>query len=283
MCKVHIMNCNNGTFNGRPQVHCSHKIYVSSIKPPYCDYKIKIWNGGGVSIKKFRNEWKYILTNQELSLLKSRVSQILDVDPHTPSNGRYLIHSLYFDDHSNTSLATTNSGLSKRFKWRIRYYGDDLSYIVLEKKEKWESRCHKKSCKITVDEYNAIVNGNILDLIDDTEKPLIKELAVDMLTKEYKPKIIIDYERIAYVEPITNVRITFDMKISASYELDKFLEGDYLNFYVMPSGINLLEVKFDDILPSHIRRIVESYGFKQTSFSKYLYGRKIINEIVKFA
>ena len=91
------------------------------------------------------------------------------------------------------------------------------------------------------------------------------------------PKVIIDYERIAYVEEITNVRITFDMKISASYELDNFLDGDYQSLYILQSGLNVLEVKFDDILPSHIRNIVESYSFKQSSFSKYYYGRKIID------
>lgn len=98
-----------------------------------------------------------------------------------------------------------------------------------------------------------------------------------MLIHNYKPKVIIDYERIAYVEEITNVRITFDMKISASYELENFLDGDYQNFYILPSGLNVLEVKFDDILPSHIRNIVESYSFKQGSFSKYYYGRKILD------
>ena len=102
-----------------------------------------------------------------------------------------------------------------------------------------------------------------------------------MLTKGYKPNVIIDYERIAYVESITNVRITFDLKISASHELEKFLDGNYLKYYLMPSGINLLEVKFDEILPSHIRRIVESYCFKQTSFSKYLYGRKMIDNCMR--
>ena len=192
-------------------------------------------------------------------------------------NGRYVIHSLYFDDYKDTSIYTTNSGLSKRFKWRIRYYGNDLSYIMLEKKEKIESRCHKKSCRLTVDEYNQIVSGDLTDLIFETEKKLIKELAVDMLIHNYMPKIIIDYERIAYVEEITNVRITFDMKISASYELENFLDGDYQCFYLLPSGINVLEVKFDDILPSYIRNIVESYSFNQESFSKYYYGRKIID------
>ena len=148
---------------------------------------------------------------------------------------------------------------------------------MLEKKEKIEGRCHKKSCKITIDEYNQIVSGDLTDLIFETEKKLIKELAVDMLIHNYKPKVIIDYERIAYVEEITNVRITFDMKISASYELENFLDGDYQSFYVLPSGMNVLEVKFDDILPSNIRNIVESYNFKQGSFSKYYYGRKIID------
>lgn len=231
--------------------------------------------------KIYRNEWKYTLSNQELSLLKTRLSEIMEIDPHTPPSGRYLIHSLYFDDYKDTSLYDTNSGLSKRFKWRIRYYGDDLSYIVLEKKEKLESRCHKKSCNLTLDEYNSIVSGDILEIAYDTNKQLIKELAVYMLMYDYRPKVIVDYERIAYVEEITNVRITFDMKMSASEEIDKFLDGDYQNYYFLPSGENLLEVKFDDILPSHIRNIVESYNFKQTSFSKYYYGRKIIDSYMR--
>ncbi len=205
----------------------------------------------------------------------------MELDPHTPKEGRYLIHSLYFDDYKDTSVYTTDSGLSKRFKWRIRYYGDDLTYIVLEKKEKLEGRCHKKSCKLTIPEYESIVSGNITDIVYDTDKDLIKELACDMLTKDYRPKVIVDYERVAYVEEITNVRITFDMKICASYELEHFLDGDYTKFYVLPSGVNVLEVKFDDILPSYIRNIVESYGFKQSSFSKYYYCRKIIDSYMR--
>ena len=205
----------------------------------------------------------------------------MELDSHIKDKGRYLIHSLYFDDYKDTSVYTTIAGLSERFKWRIRYYDDDLSYIVLERKEKKEGRCHKKSCVLTVKEYELITSGNVLELVYDTKKRVIKELIRDMLMYDYRPKIIIDYERIAYVEEITNVRITFDMKIAASYELEQFLNGDYTKFYINPSGINILEVKFDDILPSHIRNIIESYGFKQTSFSKYYYGRKIVDSYLR--
>lgn len=230
-----------------------------------------------VLIKKYRNEWKYNLTNQQLSLLKSRISEVLDLDPHTPKCGKYVIHSLYFDDYKDQSVYTTDSGLSKRFKWRIRFYDEDLDYIVLERKEKIDSRCHKKSCKLTLDEYEKIVSGNITDIVYDTDKNLIKELARDIMLYNYVPKVIVDYERIAFVEEITNVRITFDTKISASYDFDNFLNGDYVKYYIQPSNQNVLEVKFDDVLPSYIKKIVESYEFKQTSFSKYYYCRRILD------
>ena len=230
-------------------------------------------------MKKYRHEWKYILNNQELSLLKSRISEVMEIDPHTPKCGKYVIHSLYFDDYQDQALYETLIGLRKRFKWRIRYYDDDLTYLVLEKKEKLDGRCHKKSCRLTLDEYEKITS-DITELVYDTKKPLIKELARDMMIYNYKPKVIVDYERIAYVEEITNVRITFDMKISASYQLDEFLKGDYLKFYVNSSKENILEVKFDDILPSYIKNIIESYGFKQSSFSKYYFARKILNSYI---
>ena len=48
---------------------------------------------GGLSImKKYRSEWKYTLTNQELSLLKSRLSEVMEIDPHTPS-GRKIFNT----------------------------------------------------------------------------------------------------------------------------------------------------------------------------------------------
>ena len=247
-------------------------------KTHYIGYNIK---KVGEIIKKYRNEWKYCLTNQELSLLKSRISEVLELDPHTPKSGRYVIHSLYFDDYKDTAVYTKDSGLLKRFKWRIRYYDDDLSFIALERKEKLNNRCHKKKCLLTLKEYKKIVSGNILDIVYDTDKELIKELARDIMLYNYTPKVIIDYERIAYVEEITNVRVTFDVKIRASSDIDHFLDRDYTSFYINPSGVNVLEVKFNDILPSHIRKIIESYGFKQTAFSKYYYGRKIIDSYLR--
>ena len=45
-----------------------------------------------ITIKKYRSEWKYTLTNQELSLLKSRLSEVMEIDSHTPP-GRKILNS----------------------------------------------------------------------------------------------------------------------------------------------------------------------------------------------
>ena len=45
------------------------------------------------NIKVYRSEWKYTLTNQELSLLKSRLSKVMEIDSHTPP-GRKIFNTL---------------------------------------------------------------------------------------------------------------------------------------------------------------------------------------------
>ena len=228
-----------------------------------------------IDIKKYRTEWKYNLNNQQLSLLKSRISSLLVLDEHSKKD-KYIVHTLYFDNYKNIITRMNDLGNNKRFKWRIRYYNDDINYIVLEKKEKLNNRSHKKVCPITLKEYEDILSFN-MNLLYETDKLLIKELFRDIMLYNFVPRIIIDYERIAYTEKVTNVRVTFDLKISVSSDIDNFLNGSYHKYPINPGNYNVLEVKFDDILPSYIRKVIESYGFNQTSYSKCYYGMKMIN------
>lgn len=225
---------------------------------------------------KYRNEWKYYLSEPDFELIENKLSKVLSLDSHTNSSGKYLIHSLYFDDYTNSCMFDNDAGLGKRYKWRIRYYGDDLSYITLEKKEKLNSLCKKRSCKLTIGQFNDIINENISDVLWNTDDKLLKEFCIEVMTRRFRPKVIIDYERTAYVEPITNVRITFDKNISASLELDKFISGGYTRTPLLRKDRHILEVKFDDILPSYIKQAAYINSLKQTTFSKYYLSRSLL-------
>ena len=84
---------------------------------------------------KPRHEWKHEITAADRLVLSARLSAVARRDRHG-QNGRYEIRSLYFDDLRDTALREKLDGVAKREKFRIRYYGGDISYICLEKKSK---------------------------------------------------------------------------------------------------------------------------------------------------
>ncbi|MBQ0036974.1 MAG: polyphosphate polymerase domain-containing protein [Firmicutes bacterium] len=224
----------------------------------------------------YRNEWKYYLNEPSIKIIENKLDKVLRLDEHTGILNKYLIHSLYFDDYTNSCKFDNDAGLGKRYKWRIRYYDDDLSYITLEKKEKLNSLCKKRSCKLTLEQYYDIINNNISQVLWNTDNKLLKEFCIEVMTRRFRPKVIIDYERTAYVEPITNVRITFDRNISASLELNKFITGGYTRTPLLPKDRHILEVKFNDILPSYIKQATHIKDLQQHTFSKYYLSRSLL-------
>lgn len=111
---------------------------------------------------------------------------------------------------------------------------------------------------------------------------MLKEFCIDIATKRLVPRVIINYEREAFVEIVSNVRITLDYNISASDELERFLTGDYLRIPVLENKKHVLEVKFDDVLPSYIKAVLQANVLGQQSFSKYYLGRIAVQDKKKY-
>lgn len=232
-------------------------------------------------MKKYRNEWKYCCTERELLNVEARTKGILSLDSHAADNGGYVVHSLYFDDYSYSCAGDTEMGIGERYKYRIRYYGDNPETLRLERKEKKYGRCRKQACSISVQDFEYIMSGQIEEIFWHTDNTVLKQFCVDVWKRGFGPKVIIDYERVAYVEEITNVRITFDKNITASADVEHFLEGGYIAVPILEKDKHILEVKFDDILPGYIKKAVYVNTLQQTSFSKYYIGLKKAKRIRK--
>lgn len=217
-----------------------------------------------------------------MTSLKERLISVLPYDSHAGENGKYEIHSLYFDDYKDTCARVNVAGEGRRFKYRIRYYGNNSEQLWLEKKEKLNSYCHKRKCSLTPEEYRLLMDGRAIDVFWNTDEQLLKEFCIDIITKRFLPRIIIDYEREAFVETITNIRITMDYNISASDEVEQFLSEDYIKIPILEKKKHVLEVKFDDVLPSHIKAALQANILGQRSFSKYYLGRIAVQEKKKY-
>ena len=102
----------------------------------------------------------------------------------------------------------------------------------------------------------------------------MQKLTLEMLTHRLRPVVIVEYDRIPYVYPNGNVRVTLDTNIAFSSAVGCFLDAQIPKSLVMPLGQQLLEVKYDEYLPDFLYRSLQLPSLQQTAFSKYYLCRK---------
>lgn len=214
----------------------------------------------------FRHEWKHIISYSDLLVLRSRLAAVMQWDAHAV-NGKYMVRSLYFDNLSDKALREKIDGVNPREKFRIRYYNDDTSFIILEKKSRVNGMCSKEQAELSLAEVQSVLDGNMHELAG-SKKELLKELYLKMNLQGLRPKIIVDYIREPFVCGAGNVRVTLDYDIRVGMGCTDFLSTGCVTIPVCGTPV-ILEVKYDGFLPSVIRDIVQTAGTQTSAFSKY--------------
>ena len=215
---------------------------------------------------KYRHEWKHEINELDRLALLARLSAVMKRDSHA-IGGAYRIRSLYFDNLSDKALREKIDGVNIREKFRIRYYNGDTSFIVLEKKSKVGGLCGKLSCRLTAEEAQRIVDGDI-GWMASADRPLCVELYSKMNSQGLRPKTIVDYTRDPFVFGPGNVRVTMDYDIRTGGFRTDFLNPETLTLPAGDAPI-ILEVKWDGYLPDIIRDAVTLPGRRVSAFSKY--------------
>ena len=222
---------------------------------------------------KFRHELKFLISIAELSILQNRICNLVQQDSHANVTGYYSIRSLYFDDIYNSCYYENENGTDPREKFRIRIYNHSTDRITLECKRKERGKTLKTSCPLTIEQTRMLMEGRILpDIANQPE--VLRKLTLRMMTKGMRPVVIVEYDRIPYVYPNGNVRVTMDMNVSSSTSIERFLDAQIPKRPIMPAGQHLLEVKFDEYLPDFIHHNLNLHSLTQTAYSKYYLCRK---------
>ncbi len=226
-----------------------------------------------------RHEIKILITYADYIDLSTRLACLMQRDPNS-FGGDYFIRSLYFDDIYNTSYTTKVDGVDNRTKYRIRIYNHSDNVIKFEKKEKYVSKIHKSSIFISRAQYESILSGDC-DFLRYIDKPLAKELYTEFKSKKLSPSVIVDYNRDAFVHELSNTRITFDKSLSAGINSYDIFDNNLTTLSVFNKDMVILEVKYDNFLPSHIAAIINSiYGVKM-SLSKFVMCKKLSGTLNK--
>ena len=214
----------------------------------------------------YRHEIKHFISPGDAAAIRTNLSAVAKIDSHAREKGYYLIRSLYFDDPMDTALHEKLDGVNERRKFRIRYYNDDLSYIMLECKMKRDGVGCKPQERLTLEETQRILRGDIAWLAA-SGKPLFAALYADMKTRRLAPKTVVEYKRVPFVYGPGNVRVTIDWAIRTGAPRH-FLDPNGLTLPI-EDDVMLLEVKWDEYLPGIIRKAAALKSREPTAFSKY--------------
>lgn len=222
----------------------------------------------------YRHEEKYLLSRAGYCYLKGLLSGVMELDGNTGGSGDYYIRSLYFDTLSNREYNEKSSGIYERRKIRIRIYDTEAELVKLELKAKAGPGIHKEALTISRAEAKRLIAGDC-SFLTAYSKPVAAKLYRIWKSDIYRPAVVIDYEREAYVLPVFAVRLTFDKRVRAHLGGDGFWDPKLPMAALLDGSKVVLEVKYTQMLPEYIKQLLATVPKVPTAFSKYCCCRRL--------
>ena len=222
----------------------------------------------------YRSEWKFYISLSEYYYLKDMLSIVMAPDPNMGERGEYYIRSLYFDSVDNMDYMTKMAGIENRKKIRLRIYDTSDEKVKLEVKNRFNSYMLKESLVIPKEDALDLINGEF-KVLDKYEKKTAKKVKNLMENYIYSPKTIVDYEREAFIYPEHNVRVTFDKNIRGAVS-DRLFDPSIGLTPLIREPVMVLEVKYNQVLPSFIKDAISTGRLLNSSISKYCMARELL-------
>lgn len=222
----------------------------------------------------FRNEIKYIIPYEKALKMSGILDQILQRDSYG-EEGRYIVRSQYYDSLDDQDLFDNLQGVMEKRKIRLRIYAPDTEKVKLEYKCKSNTSGRKLSMTITREEARQMEQSQY-DWLLKREEELASFLYVKMERSIYMPKTIVEYNRLAYTSPVSNVRITFDTNLRGTQTPYGLFEYHPPYLPLLNDELAVMEVKFDHFLPEPIRHIIDGLNSVAEANSKYSGARMLL-------
>lgn len=225
-----------------------------------------------------RRELKYPIGEMDYYKVNELFKEVLTPDPNNKSYG-YRIRSLYFDSLNNDDYYAKLNGEEIRKKIRLRIYDTKTDEVKLEIKRKINVSQRKETTTISREDAIALINKDysvLLKYKNDTAKSAYNIMTIG----QYRPVVLVDYNRRAYIHSENNIRVTLDSDIKSNeFDFDMFNE-DILMTPIVDYYNAVLEVKFDGELFCWISQALAGLDTTNRSLSKYCSSRKFFENYI---
>lgn len=218
-----------------------------------------------------RQEKKFLITLAQMYEYCGRLSRVMMEDDHNFGDG-YLIRSMYFDTIDERDFMEKEDGVELRRKLRLRCYGPDYSFGVLEMKQKQGANQKKRSLRMSREDAIHLAHREYGVLLK-YEDSFAGECYSMLNMYGYVPKSIVEYRRKAFIAKENKIRITFDHHITATESSADIFSPNLLQNPMLDPYLVVLEVKYNGFLLSYIKDMLQEVNSSETSVSKYCLSR----------
>ena len=112
-----------------------------------------------------------------------------------------------------------------------------------------------------------LIGGGCIEDTASAEDPATL-FNIAIKTGGLRPRVVVAYERKAYIFGPGNVRITFDRNVRASDRVEDFGKSN-ISYDFLRECDKVLEVKYDEFIPDFLVQLLELGNMQQTAYSKY--------------
>ena len=215
--------------------------------------------------KIYRHEIKFEAYFDKARRIKAQFAPALTADPNASEDGSYIVKSLYFETPYSDDYTDKELGVQFRQKVRLRTYAGSDVY-KLEIKSKNGDVATKYSVTVSKDEAKQLCTGDYAFLVDKGSAQALY-IYHQLVTRVYRPLMVVAYRRYAYIQPAGNFRLTFDEDLRYSADPDCLFSAEHLTGLVTDKTV--IEVKYDDFVPNWITDRLHRTGINAGESSKY--------------
>ena len=179
------------------------------------------------------------------------------------------INNIYLDTQTNNCLSNHLDGLFKRYKLRVRWYGnfEDFLSPKLEFKIKTNQITNKKNFELLTN-YERIRLSEKKHFLNSI-KECLKRNKIINFSENLKISRIIVYNRDYYESTVQNIRFTIDSNLKYKLWQRNSFQND-THRIMTQKEFNILEVKYDINLKSILPLVTKALKIRNQSFSKFV-------------
>ena len=230
---------------------------------------------------KPRYEFKYIVDLDTMRSFQKKLEETMMADPNSIDGG-YHVNSIYYDTDDLSCYFEKLDGEKRRFKIRVRWYGElfkesDLSSLKLftEIKHRNNDMNFKNRLKVQgkyLPEFaeNRDLLGKVSQLVE--KEDIFEATTIEHISSQklFFPLCIVSYYRRAFFCRFNpRLRVTFDTGLRVMGTKNILNISSENGNPVLPKDLCVLEIKFNWAMPIWLMEICREAGLNLRRFSKY--------------